>query len=141
MFTRTRIALLKSCSEFKQNSEGSVASIFALALIPVVGLVGAAVDYSQANNVRTTLQARLDAALIAGARDGSTSWATTALNTFNAGLASKGATDINRSEEHTSELQSRSDLVCRLLLEKKKKKNNNKRHNEKDIKRASRTNS
>src|SRR2546421_9313283 len=29
-----------------------------------------------------------------------------------------------RSEEHTSELQSRSDLVCRLLLEKKKKKIN-----------------
>src|SRR5207247_10843610 len=28
-----------------------------------------------------------------------------------------------RSEEHTSELQSRVDLVCRLLLEKKKKKN------------------
>src|SRR2546428_5951316 len=27
---------------------------------------------------------------------------------------------IRRSEEHTSELQSRSDLVCRLLLEKKK---------------------
>src|SRR2546421_1457780 len=31
----------------------------------------------------------------------------------------------HRSEEHTSELQSRSDLVCRLLLEKKKKKKNN----------------
>src|SRR5438874_5818800 len=29
-----------------------------------------------------------------------------------------------RSEEHTSELQSRRDLVCRLLLEKKKKKTN-----------------
>src|SRR5690349_23364245 len=29
-----------------------------------------------------------------------------------------------RSEEHTSELQSRRDLVCRLLLEKKKKANN-----------------
>src|SRR2546421_4894533 len=29
---------------------------------------------------------------------------------------------VIRSEEHTSELQSRSDLVCRLLLEKKKKK-------------------
>src|SRR5438034_7497874 len=28
----------------------------------------------------------------------------------------------NRSEEHTSELQSHSDLVCRLLLEKKKNK-------------------
>src|SRR5439155_7455923 len=37
-----------------------------------------------------------------------------------------------RSEEHTSELQSRGHLVCRLLLEKKKKKKrvtNNKRNN------------
>src|SRR5206468_9909853 len=32
-----------------------------------------------------------------------------------------GAAAERRSEEHTSELQSRSDLVCRLLLEKKKK--------------------
>src|SRR5438874_3864476 len=31
-----------------------------------------------------------------------------------------------RSEEHTSELQSRRDLVCRLLLEKKKKKKSRK---------------
>src|SRR5690606_40996620 len=30
---------------------------------------------------------------------------------------------LNRSEEHTSELQSRENLVCRLLLEKKKKQN------------------
>src|SRR2546422_11502828 len=36
-----------------------------------------------------------------------------------------------RSEEHTSELQSRLHLVCRLLLEKKKKK---KRHNDRTIK-------
>src|SRR2546421_6044137 len=33
-----------------------------------------------------------------------------------------------RSEEHTSELQSRSDLVCRLLLEKKKKNTKCKSH-------------
>src|SRR5438034_7429262 len=33
----------------------------------------------------------------------------------------------HRSEEHTSELQSHSDLVCRLLLEKKKKNVNNDR--------------
>src|SRR5438874_9953932 len=33
-----------------------------------------------------------------------------------------GGTSAVRSEEHTSELQSRRDLVCRLLLEKKKKK-------------------
>src|SRR5260221_7864757 len=35
-----------------------------------------------------------------------------------------------RSEEHTSELQSHSDLVCRLLLEKKKKKNRNLSNNQ-----------
>src|SRR5438105_8002852 len=33
----------------------------------------------------------------------------------------------SRSEEHTSELQSRVDIVCRLLLEKKKNKARNKR--------------
>src|SRR3989475_6348373 len=32
------------------------------------------------------------------------------------------AKTVERSEEHTSELQSQSNLVCRLLLEKKKKK-------------------
>src|SRR5438067_10695119 len=34
-----------------------------------------------------------------------------------------GVRSSKRSEEHTSELQSRFDLVCRLLLEKKKKNN------------------
>src|SRR5438034_7006325 len=33
----------------------------------------------------------------------------------------RGGRAVRRSEEHTSELQSHSDLVCRLLLEKKKK--------------------
>src|SRR5205085_7080733 len=36
--------------------------------------------------------------------------------------ARRAAARDNRSEEHTSELQSQSNLVCRLLLEKKKKK-------------------
>src|SRR2546430_6707521 len=36
--------------------------------------------------------------------------------------AARPSADWSRSEEHTSELQSQSNLVCRLLLEKKKKK-------------------
>src|SRR5690554_968127 len=40
-----------------------------------------------------------------------------------------------RSEEHTSELQSRPHLVCRLLLEKKKKKKKKKKNIEKKINR------
>src|SRR5438132_10662024 len=41
----------------------------------------------------------------------------------------KGPAQVNviRSEEHTSELQSHSDLVCHLLLEKKKKKKTTKK--------------
>src|SRR5690606_39389301 len=38
-------------------------------------------------------------------------------------------TDPVRSEEHTSELQSRENLVCRLLLEKKKQQKNDDRTN------------
>src|SRR5688572_32495246 len=45
-----------------------------------------------------------------------------------AGRAPAAFHDSRRSEEHTSELQSQSNLVCRLLLEKKKKINNTIRH-------------
>src|SRR5437868_7369352 len=40
---------------------------------------------------------------------------------------------IQRSEEHTSELQSRFDLVCRLLLEKKKKQLTKTYYNDKTL--------
>src|SRR2546430_4344171 len=40
----------------------------------------------------------------------------------------RAALGVGRSEEHTSELQSQSNLVCRLLLEKKKNKKTNKDH-------------
>src|SRR3712207_8690539 len=44
------------------------------------------------------------------------------------GPANTGGWSFERSEEHTSELQSRQYLVCRLLLEKKKKKSIRKMH-------------
>src|SRR2546430_8683649 len=43
----------------------------------------------------------------------------------NGALRCPSESTVNRSEEHTSELQSQSNLVCRLLLEKKKKSNHN----------------
>src|SRR5256886_13164058 len=43
--------------------------------------------------------------------------------TSTAGLRRGEGITRRRSEEHTSELQSQSNLVCRLLLEKKKKQN------------------
>src|SRR2546430_7268497 len=42
-------------------------------------------------------------------------------NTLGIAQRCRNSRPLNRSEEHTSELQSQSNLVCRLLLEKKKK--------------------
>src|SRR5690554_7055718 len=48
----------------------------------------------------------------------------TVISRFLASAISLSTSGLMRSEEHTSELQSRPHLVCRLLLEKKKKKTN-----------------
>src|SRR5688572_31708571 len=48
----------------------------------------------------------------------------------------KKSSPISRSEEHTSELQSQSNLVCRLLLEKKKKKKTKKKQKKKKKKKT-----
>src|SRR5262249_59979785 len=57
------------------------------------------------------------------------SWSLRTPGEFTLVPRSSNATDLNsdavaRSEEHTSELQSLTNLVCRLLLEKKKKNKN-----------------
>src|SRR5437588_9619840 len=52
------------------------------------------------------------------------------------GLSASDERLRTRSEEHTSELQSHSDLVCRLLLEKKKKKKKKDNKRTKNKKRA-----
>jgi Flp pilus assembly protein TadG len=54
---------------FCSDQRGNFAILFGLALIPVVGAVGAAIDYSRANAVRAALQAAADAAALAVARD------------------------------------------------------------------------
>src|SRR2546426_6740206 len=48
----------------------------------------------------------------------------------------QGGSAPSRSEEHTSELQSPCNLVCRLLLEKKKKKKHNKRRGTRHLQRC-----
>src|SRR3712207_7762102 len=50
----------------------------------------------------------------------STAWASSTCAGWNIRRTRRGSRDLLRSEEHTSELQSRQYLVCRLLLEKKK---------------------
>jgi Flp pilus assembly protein TadG len=51
-----------------QDRRGGVAPIFAIAIIPVFGLVGAAVDYSRANAIRAGMQSAIDATALAMAK-------------------------------------------------------------------------
>src|SRR5437588_7818868 len=56
----------------------------------------------------------------------SSRWTLAKLRRCAQALHERRAVVLTRSEEHTSELQSHSDLVCRLLLEKKKKEDKTK---------------
>src|SRR5690625_1566884 len=60
-------------------------------------------------------------ALMPDAHPGMGSTVGSVIPTVDAIIPAAVGVDIGRSEEHTSELQSRGHLVCRLLLEKKKK--------------------
>ncbi len=64
-----RIMLLKN---FLQDRRASIAPMFALAILPVVGFTGAAVDYSRANSVRTAMQAAADATALMLSKNAST---------------------------------------------------------------------
>jgi len=53
---------------FLHDHRGAVAPMFALAIIPVLGLTGAAIDYSRASSIRVSMQAALDATSLAMAK-------------------------------------------------------------------------
>src|ERR1700730_3823323 len=59
-------------SRFFADRRGGVAPMFALGLVPVIGIVGAAVDYSRGNAARTAMQASLDATALMLSRDAAT---------------------------------------------------------------------
>ena len=52
--------LYRTAREFRSARGGNITITFALAIVPVLGLVGAAVDYSRANSARAALQSALD---------------------------------------------------------------------------------
>jgi hypothetical protein len=61
--------LSKLLYRFRRERKGNVAITFALASIPIMGFVGAAIDYSHANAVRVALQSALDSAALMLAKD------------------------------------------------------------------------
>src|SRR6202521_4529833 len=67
--TRLLRALQKLTASFDSNAAGNTAIIFGLAFIPIIGLVGAAVDYSRTNLVRSQMQSALDSTTLMLAKD------------------------------------------------------------------------
>ncbi len=61
-------------AEFARCSEGSIVPAFAILAIPFMAMVGMGIDYSRASSVRSQLQASLDSAVLAGAKDASQNW-------------------------------------------------------------------
>lgn len=86
--TAKMLALLAAdrIRRFARDVRGNIAIVAALGSIPFVLAAGIAVDYSRAAAAKSNLQAAIDAAVLAGARDGSSSWTTLATNVLNAQL-------------------------------------------------------
>jgi hypothetical protein len=76
-------------ARFLRDRRGGVAPLLALSMIPVLGAVGAAVDYSRASATRVSLQAALDSAMLFAAKDDSANWQQTATTAFNAVVDAK----------------------------------------------------
>src|SRR4051812_16735847 len=57
---------------FASDTAGNVAVIFCLALIPLIGFTGAAVDYARANNARSAMQAAIDSTALMLSKDAAT---------------------------------------------------------------------
>src|SRR5688572_25484648 len=65
MATNTLLdGLRERLRRLRSDRRGNVVLTFALALIPIMGAVGAAVDYSRANNIRSQILAAADAASV-----------------------------------------------------------------------------
>jgi Flp pilus assembly protein TadG len=80
---------IMSFSRFFRDRKGGVAPLLALSMVPLVGAVGASVDFSRANATRAGLQAALDSALLYVAKGDSANWQQDAATAFNAMVAAK----------------------------------------------------
>ncbi|MCA0319311.1 MAG: pilus assembly protein TadG-related protein [Proteobacteria bacterium] len=86
-------------SRFRRETRANVAVIFSLALVPLFAMVGGAVDYSRATKVQARLQAALDAASLAVAKDsrrlGATDLQAAANRAFAGNFTADGDTQLN----------------------------------------------
>jgi Flp pilus assembly protein TadG len=105
--------LLGKLRTLRAAEHGNVAVTFTLALIPIVGSVGVAVDYSRANNYRTQLMAAADAAAVGSVTKASPAYNAAANMTQDGSIAS-GQTDATNI--FNAQLQNKSSYWTNLSV-------------------------
>ena len=97
-----------------RDRKGGVAPMLALAIIPLIGGIGAAVDYSRANLVRTAMQSALDSSALMLSKDAQTlssaELAAKATSYFNAMFQRPEASNVQVTQEFSSPVQGNFNL-------------------------------
>ena len=97
----------RALARFAPARGGNVAITFAIAVIPILAFVGAAVDYSRANSMKASLQAALDATALMSSKNAASSTAaqiqTSAENYFNALFTRPEAKNIKITAAYSTE--------------------------------------
>ncbi len=100
------VSLGRTLARFRGECTANVAITFALATLPIVGVVGFAVDYSHANSVKAAMQAALDSTALMLSKDAATvssgTLQTNALNYFNALFTRPEAQNITIAATYTA---------------------------------------
>lgn len=98
--------LLDILRDFRSACDGNVAVTFAVATIPLIGFVGAAVDYSRANSVKAAMQAALDSTTLMLAKEATTDTSsqlqTNATNYFRALFTRPEAKNVRINATYTT---------------------------------------
>jgi len=106
MHALSRLSACPFAQRFTRDERANVAPIFALTLIPLLGLTGSAVDYSRANSIRTAMQAAADSTALNLVQNAlslpSGDVSSTATPIFNASFARSDATQLQVSAQSTS---------------------------------------
>ncbi len=99
--------MFRNAIRFLKDRRGTIAPVFALSLIPAVGTIGAAVDYTRANNIKAALQSSLDSTTLAMAGSAPNSSAeeltTKATSYFKAVFKKGGTTGVNLVVNYTND--------------------------------------
>ena len=69
MAKSVRSSIRSTLAKFGRSDHGNIAVIFAIALVPLIGFLGAAVDFSRVNNARSAMQAALNSTALMVSKD------------------------------------------------------------------------